>query len=89
VDSLGFVSTYRLIGINSNDFAVELGSAHRLNDEARRRFLLQYEERKHTEFKHPIFGYRMTYQRSFELQARLLAKCLQNELDEYPPLLTK
>jgi CRISP-associated protein Cas1 len=75
--------------IQKDDFVVELGSAHRLNDEARRRFLLQYEERKNTEFKHPIFGYRMTYQRCFELQARLLAKYLQKELDQYPPLLTK
>jgi CRISPR-associated protein Cas1 len=75
--------------IQKDDFVVELGSAHRLNDEARRRFLLQYEERKNTEFKHPIFGYRMTYHRCFELQARLLAKYLQDELDEYPPLITK
>jgi CRISPR-associated protein Cas1 len=75
--------------IQKDDFVVELGSAHRLSDEARRRFLLQYEERKNTEFKHPIFGYRMTYQRCFELQARLLAKYLQRELDRYPPLLTK
>lgn len=75
--------------IQNDDFVVELGSAHRLNDGARRRFLLQYEERKHTQFKHPIFGYRITYLRCFELQARLLAKYLQHELNEYPPLLTK
>jgi CRISPR-associated protein Cas1 len=75
--------------IQKDDFVIELGSAHRLNDGARRRFLLQYEERKNTEFKHPIFGYRMTYHRCFELQARLLAKHLQDELDQYPPLLTK
>jgi CRISPR-associated protein Cas1 len=75
--------------IQKDDFVVELGCAHRLNDEARRRFLLQYEERKNTEFKHPLFSYRMTYHRCFELQARLLAKHLQGELDEYPPLVTK
>jgi CRISP-associated protein Cas1 len=75
--------------IQKDDFVVELGSAHRLSGEARRQFLLQYEERKNTEFKHPIFGYRMTYQRCFELQARLLAKYLQRELDHYPPFLTK
>ncbi len=77
------------ISVQNDDFVVELGSAHRLNDGARRRFLLQYEERKQMEFKHPIFGYRMTYQRCFELQVRLLAKYLQHELDKYPPLLTK
>src|SRR5262245_27588232 len=75
--------------IQQSDFDVELGGAHRLNPDARRRFLLQYEERKNTEFKHPVFGYRMTYQRCFEFQARLLGKYLQGELDVYPPLMTK
>ena len=75
--------------IQQEDFDVELGGAHRLSPDARRRFLLQYEERKNTEFKHPVFGYRMTYQRCFELQARLLGKFLQGELDVYPPLMTK
>jgi CRISPR-associated protein Cas1 len=88
VDSIVLTCVNKRI-IQKDDFVVELGSAHRLKDEARRRFLRQYEERKTTEFKHPIFGYRMTYQRSFELQARLLAKFLQRELDHYPPLLTK
>jgi CRISPR-associated protein Cas1 len=68
---------------------LDLGGAHRLTPDARRRFLLQYEERKNTEFKHPVFGYRITYQRCFELQARLLGKFLQGELDVYPPLITK
>jgi CRISPR-associated protein Cas1 len=75
--------------IQKDDFIVELGGAHRLSDDARRRFLLQYEERKNTEFKHPVFGYRISYQRCFELQARLLAKFLQGELEAYPPLETK
>jgi CRISP-associated protein Cas1 len=75
--------------IQQDDFDVELGGAHRLSPDARRRFLLQYEERKNTEFKHPVFGYRMTYQRCFELQARLLGKYLQGELDAYAPLMTK
>jgi CRISPR-associated protein Cas1 len=75
--------------IQQDDFDVELGGAYRLSPDARRRFLLQYEERKNTEFKHPVFGYRMTYQRCFELQARLLGKFLQGELDVYPPLMTK
>jgi CRISPR-associated protein Cas1 len=88
VDSIVLTCLNKRI-IQKEDFIVELGSAHRLNDESRRRFLLQYEERKNTEFKHPIFGYRMTYQRCFELQARLLAKYLQRELAHYPPLVTK
>ncbi|RMF87585.1 MAG: type I-D CRISPR-associated endonuclease Cas1 [Nitrospinota bacterium] len=75
--------------LQSDDFVAELGGAYRLSDKGRKQFLLQYEERKQTEFKHPVFGYRITYQRCFELQARLLAKHIQGEIDAYPPLLTK
>lgn len=88
VDSVVLTCVNKRI-IQQEDFVVELGGAHRLSDQARRRFLLQYEERKNTEFKHPVFGYRVTYQRCFELQARLLAKFLQGELAVYPPLTTK
>jgi CRISP-associated protein Cas1 len=88
VDSVVLTCVNKRI-IQQEDFIVELGGAHRLSDHARRRFLLQYEERKNTEFKHPVFGYRTTYQRCFELQARLLAKFLQGELAIYPPLITK
>lgn len=75
--------------IQRDDFVVELGDAHRLTDSGRKQFLLQYEERKNTEFKHPVFSYRITYQRCFELQARLLAKHIQGEIEAYPPLITK
>jgi CRISPR-associated protein Cas1 len=47
------------------------------------------EERLNEEVTHPIFGYKVTYRRCLELQARLLAKTLTGEIDEYPPLLVK
>jgi CRISPR-associated protein Cas1 len=75
--------------IGPEDFSVGLGEVHRLNDAARRKFLMQYEERKNTEIHHPIFGYRVTYQRCFELQARLLAKRLKGEIPVYPPFITR
>jgi len=71
------------------DFQEEMGSIFRLTNEGRKKFLMQYEERKKTEFKHPILKQKMTYQRCFEQQARFLAKTLQGELDEYPALLIK
>ncbi len=77
----------RIIG--REDFTVEPGGAHRLNDEGRKRFLIQYDARRQTEFKHPLLGYTITYQRAFEMQARFLAKYLEGELDAYPPLVTK
>ena len=53
------------------DFSVELGNVHRLTEAARRKFLMQYEERKNTEIQHPIFAYKASCQRCFDLQARL------------------
>jgi CRISP-associated protein Cas1 len=70
------------------DFVVELG-AYRLKDDRRKVFFIQFEERLNEEVIHPLFGYRVTYRRCLELQARLLAKVLTGEIDEYPPLLIK
>jgi CRISPR-associated protein Cas1 len=69
--------------IQPTDFEVSLGDVHRLKPEARKKFLVQYEERKQTEIQHPIFAYRATYQRCFELQARILAKHIQGEIERY------
>jgi CRISP-associated protein Cas1 len=71
-----------------DDFVVELG-AYRLKDERRKVFFTQFEERLNEEVTHPLFGYKVTYRRCLELQARLLAKVLTEEIDEYPPLLVK
>src|SRR2546426_1109064 len=71
-----------------DDFVVELG-AYRLKDERRKVFFTHFEERLNEEVQHPIFGYRVTYRRCLELQARLLAKVLTGEIDEYPPMLVK
>jgi CRISPR-associated protein Cas1 len=77
----------RIIG--ADDFAVELGRVHRLKDAARRKFWTQYEERKQTEIQHPVFEYKATYQRCFELQARLLGKRLKGEIEAYIPFVTR
>ena len=71
-----------------NDFVVELG-AYRLKDERRKVFFTHFEERLNEEISHPLFGYTVTYRRCLELQARLLAKVLTGEIDEYPPLLLR
>ena len=88
VDSVVLTCVNKRI-IGPENFQVELGQVHRLTDGARRKFLTQYEERKNTEIQHPIFEYKATYLRCFELQARLLAKCLKGEIAEYPPFITR
>ena len=74
--------------LKRDNFVVELG-AYRLKDESRKQFFTQFEERLNEEVQHPIFGYKVTYRRCLELQARLLAKVLTGEIDEYPPLLVR
>jgi hypothetical protein len=38
---------------------------------------------------HPVFGYRISYRRVLEVQARLLARCLSGEIDAYPSFRTR
>lgn len=74
--------------LTTGDFQVELG-AYRLKKEPRRLFLTRLEERLNEEIMHPIFASRHTYRRCIEMQARLVAKFLTCEIDEYPPFITR
>jgi CRISPR-associated protein Cas1 len=87
VDSIVLTMLNKRI-LTPSDFVVELG-AYRLKDERRNIFFTQFEERLNEEVTHPLFGYKVTYRRCLELQARLLAKALTGEIDEYPPMLVK
>lgn len=70
--------------LRPEDFHREIGSCW-LEDRARRRYIEQLEGRLNEEIQHPVFGYRVTYRRCLELQARLLAKTLLGEIPAYPP----
>jgi CRISP-associated protein Cas1 len=73
-----------------NDFADEpISDAVSLTDEGRRKFLRLYEQKKQSKFKHPVLGRQCTYQEAFEIQARLLAKYLLAETEQYPPLVLR
>lgn len=41
------------------------------------------------EVTHPVFGYRLSYRRLFEVQARLLIRYLTGEVKEYPTFVTR
>ena len=75
--------------IQADDFDVELGKVYKLKDTAFKKFLQHYEEKKRTEIKHPLFEYKATYVKSFELQARLIGKFVSGEIEEYMPFLIK
>jgi CRISP-associated protein Cas1 len=76
--------------LKPEDFTSEpLSLAVSLSDEGRRTFLRAYEQKKQSEFKHPVMGRKCTYQEAFEIQARLLGKYLMGEIEQYPPLVQK
>lgn len=76
--------------LTPEDFSDEpVSHAVSLTDDGRRKFLRLYEQKKQSKFKHPVMGRQCTYQEAFEIQARLLAKYLMDETDQYPPLIVK
>lgn len=76
--------------LTPDDFVSEpLSNAVSLTQEGLKIFLRLYEEKKQSKFKHPVLNRQCTYQESFEIQARLLAKYLMDETNQYPPLIIK
>jgi len=71
--------------LTERDFQEELGVVH-LKAEARKTFYAKFEDRLQEELQHPHFGYRTSYQRCIELQARLLGKWITGEIPRYLPL---
>jgi len=74
--------------VAEKDFLQKAGAVA-MTDAARRSVIAAYERRMQTEITHPIFGYRITYRRVLEVQARLLARTLLGEIPEYPSFQTR
>jgi CRISPR-associated protein Cas1 len=60
-----------------------------LRPAGRRRFLLAYERRMDQLVTHPVFGYRVSYRRVLEVQARLFSRFLMGEIPSYPEFRTR
>ncbi len=69
--------------VKPTDFVQAAGSVNMTND-GRKRFIGTFERRMSLEVTHPQFGYRVSYRRLLELQARLLARHLLGEIPDYP-----
>ena len=65
------------------------GQSVNIAPKARKQVFLAYEKRLATAITHPVFGYKVSYRRALELQARLLAKCLTAEIEQYIPFMTR
>ncbi len=76
-------------GMLGDDDFLRCGPACALKDPARRKVVEAYESRMNSLVQHPIFGYRATYRRTLEIQARLLGRALLGELASYPPFCTR
>ncbi len=74
--------------IQPDDF-VRTPVACSLKQPARRRLILAYERRMDHLVTHPTFGYRISYRRVLEIQARLLGRMLLGEINEYPAFRTR
>lgn len=68
--------------IGAEEF-LRVGDACTLTPKGRNAFIRAYEQRIDTLVTHPLFGYRVSYRRVMEIQARLLARLLTGELDHY------
>ena len=71
--------------VTPKDFSPASDGGTYLSSRSLRRFLRQYAARLNTPIMHPRVGRRLSYQRIFEVQARILAKYIQGELDAYIP----
>lgn len=60
-----------------------------LSSPARKRLILAYERRMEQLVRHPVFGYRISYRRMLEVQARLLGRVLLGDISAYPAFRTR
>ncbi|MDN5874687.1 MAG: CRISPR-associated endonuclease Cas1, partial [Sinobacteraceae bacterium] len=74
--------------IRPTDFVSAAGRVN-LAPSGRKRFIAAFERRLSHEITHPLFGYRLSYRRLLELQARLLGRYLLGELADYPNFTTR
>ncbi len=57
--------------------------ACQMTDAGRRTFFQAYEQRKATVVTHPVYGYKMSYARMLEVQARMLAAYVRGSVPSY------
>lgn len=74
--------------VTTADF-IRSGPSVALKPNGRKGFFRAYELRMDMLVTHPMFDYRVSYRRLLEIQARLLARFLNGEIDEYPVFVTR
>lgn len=65
------------------------GGGVALTPDGRKKFFQAYERRMQHLVRHPVLGYRLSYRRLLEVQARLFARALSGEIPDYPGFRTR
>ena len=78
----------RMMALNNgelgpDDFVHAAGGCN-LKPRARRSLIQAYERRLDQEAAHPVFGYQLSTRRMIQVQARLFARWLLEEIPDYP-----
>ena len=68
---------------------IRAGKAVALTAHGRKAVFRAYELRMDTLVTHPLFDYRVSYRRLLEIQARLLARYIEGEVEEYAVFVTR
>ncbi|PJB69690.1 MAG: subtype I-C CRISPR-associated endonuclease Cas1 [Alphaproteobacteria bacterium CG_4_9_14_3_um_filter_47_13] len=75
--------------IQASDFVISEGGAVLLKDEARRTVIISYQERKQEEILHPLTAQKMPLGLAPMVQARVLARVIRGEVEDYIPFLVR
>ena len=75
--------------VQPSDFIVRENGAIQLSDSARKTLLTQWQQRKQEQITHPFLNEKTTVGILMHLQARLMARHLRGDLDDYPPFVWK
>lgn len=73
----------------ADDFVIEEAGAVRLTDEARKRVLVAWQDRKRDELRHPFLDETIPLGLVAHAQAQLLSRAIRGDLDGYPPFVWK
>lgn len=74
--------------LSEKDF-VQRGMGVTFTPKGKKTVVAGYERRMGSKITHPLFGYKISYRRILEVQARLLARVIYGEIEEYPPFTTR
>lgn len=75
--------------LSADDFTVEDTGGVRISDDARKRVLIAWQERKREELRHPFLGETAPLGLVAHIQAKLLSRHLRGDLDGYPGFIWK